>query len=149
MSSSREAAIGVLKDRLESITVANGFATDAGNRVFVAERPVLGPDDPTSAIAIVVKDDQPTFQGEHVVVTVPVDLQAIVKVDVDGPWMMVEAVVADIKRAVELDRDLAGTLIRLGLERGSVRPLDREEGSEYVGAAVQYRLVMAEAWGNP
>jgi len=149
MSSTREAAIGELRDRLEAITMANGFATDAGALIFLGESPTLGPDDPTAAIAIEVQEDIPSFQGEHVVVTVPVDIQAIVKADADEPWMTVEAIVTDIKTAVETDRDLGGTLIARGLMRGTVRPLDREPGSQYVGAAVQYRLLMKESWGSP
>ena len=149
MSSVREAALGELRDRLEAILVANGFGTDAGALIFLGESPTLGPDDPTAAIAMEVQEDIPSFQGEHVVVTVPVDIQAIVKADADEPWMTVEAIVTDIKTAVEVDRDLAGTLIARGLMRGTVRPLDREAGSQYVGAAVQYRLLMKESWGAP
>jgi hypothetical protein len=151
--SKRLNALGVLRGRLQAITIANGFNTDAGKAVFLGELPVLGEDDPAQAIAIVVGPDEIGHQGEKLVVNLPVDVQALVPADADDPWTSVEAIVSDIKRAVEIDsdpnRDLGRILIRQGLERGSTRPLDRESGSGYVGAAVTYRVTFSEVWGAP
>jgi hypothetical protein len=145
----RYSAIVELKARLQDISVSNGYETDAGAHVLVGEEPTFGPDDPTSAIAVSIGTDEPGYQGEHIAVTLPVEVGALVKADVDQPWLTVEQIVGDIKTAVETDHDLAGILLARGLERGSVKPLERQEGSEYVGAVVEYRLRLKELWGAP
>jgi hypothetical protein len=149
MSGARVAAIAELRTRLGHITIANGFNTDAGDLVFLCERPQLGPDDPVAAVALVVGADEPGHQGEHVVLLLPVSIQAHVKVVADDPWMTVEAIVEDIKRAIETDHDLDGALLPRGLERGSTEPLEREDGSSTVGCGVEYRLRFKERWGAP
>jgi len=146
--SSRSDALTVLVSRLEDITVAGGFNTDAGLKLFIGEQPVLGPSDPEASIAVVVRPDEAGYQGENIVITLPVEIQAIVKSSA-GAWITIEQVIADIKTAVEEDHDLGGTLLRRGLVRGTTRALDREPGSEFVGAGVEYRLVYGERWGQP
>ncbi len=142
-------AIGEMRTRLENILVTNGYNTDVGQAVMLGEQPAFGPDDPSAVVALIVGADAPGYQGEHVIVTLPVEAQAIVKADVDDPWVTVEEIIADIKKAVETDHDLGGALIPRGLERGATRPFDRESGSEFVGAGVEYRLMFKELWGAP
>lgn len=149
MSGIRRAALTTLRTRLRGITKLAGYNTDVGKLVFLAEEPVLGPDDPEAALAIVVGTDEPGFQGEHVVVRLPVEVQAVVKVAASDPWMTIEAILEDVYKAVETDHNLGGALLARGLERGSTRPLDREPGSEYVGAGVEYRLLYKQLWGTP
>ncbi len=150
MSSKREDVIRALRDRLAAISVTNGYNTNAGQKIFLGEAPTLGPNDPAAALALVVGTDESTYQGENVVSELPVEVQAIVKADVTDPLLTVEAVIADIKRAVELpDRTFGGLLVNRGLERRSVRPFERESGSEFVGAAVEYIATLAEGWGAP
>ena len=145
----RSVAIEKLEGRLEQIRKSNGYATDAGQLIFLGEQPVLGPDDPVAAIAMVVRRDEPGYQGENVDTVLPVEVQAIVKADITRPWATIEAVIGDIKKAVEVDHDLGGTLKPRGLERGATEPMDREAGSEFVGCGVTYRLNFAEQWGAP
>lgn len=150
MSSKREDVIRALRDRIALISVTNGYNTNAGQKIFLGETPTLGPNDPAAALALVVGTDESGYQGENVVSNLPVEVQAIVKADVSDPLLMIEAVIADIKRAVELpDRTFGGLLINRGLKRGSTRPFEREAGSEYVGAAVEYVATLAEGWGAP
>ena len=145
----RSLALAELRTRLATIRVTNGFDTDAGQAVFLGEAPVAGPGDPDASLAIVVLADSPGYQGEKVVVDLPVAIEVIVKADTSDPWTTVEEIIGDVKTAVETDHDLGGILIKRGLERGIVTPNDREVGSEYVGARVEYNLKMAEAWGAP
>jgi len=147
--SNRQAALAALRTRLEQILVANDFQTDAGKRVFFAEAPTLGPDDEPAAIAIFPQEDQPGYQGEQVAIVLPVRVEANVRADSENPGATVEAVIADIKKAVELDHDLGRTVSQRGLERGTTAPFDREEGSAFVGAAVTYLLRFPEVWGRP
>lgn len=148
--STRQDALRVLKERLEGITQGNGFQTDAGASLFIGERPVGGPDDPEASICVMPQADVPGHQMKNVVTALPVLVQAIVKLgENDQPWDIVEAILADIKRAVETDFDLSGTLLKQhGLQRGITTPHDREGGSLFVGATIEYRLEYAEGWGG-
>jgi hypothetical protein len=151
----RSEAITEIRARLTRIRTANGFLTEVGQQLFVGERPTLGPGDPVATIALQILEDEVGHQGEHIVSVVPVTAEAIVQADADDPWSTVEAVIADIKKAIETDLsgnrdyDLSGKLVRHGLERGPTAPLDREEGSVFVGAGVTYRLMLRERWGAP
>lgn len=149
MSTRRQHILEALKTRVEAIRLANRFATDAGLSVFLGERPALGPDDPDTAIAILVFDDVLKAQGGKLFVAIPIGICAIAKADLDTPWVSVEAVLGDIKTAVELaDRTLGG-LLRAPFERGSTNTMDRETGSTTVGAMVTYELQYSETWGHP
>lgn len=147
--SQRQKAIATLRTRVRNIRTGLGFQTNVGETVILGERPALGDSDPDAAVVMVVGEDDITHQAEDVTTWVPVGIQALAKASIDDPWMTVEAVIADIKQAVEIDHDLGGTLPRRGLERVSVAPLDREEGSTFVGAVVAYRLLTKEKWGAP
>jgi hypothetical protein len=149
VSTKRYDALSELRTRLRTIRAPDGFETDAGQLVFLGEEPVLGPDDPAAAIAIVVGGDEPRYQGQSVVIFLPVEVQAHVRANVDDPWLTIEAVVGDIKKAIETDHDLGGILLPRGLERGTTRPKDRESGSAYVAAGVEYKLLFREQWGAP
>jgi len=146
--SNRQAALTVLRTRLQGILVTNGYSTDAGALVFMGEHPVLGDSDPDASLAVVVRADRLVYQGEAAHVIVPVAVQVIVKAGPDA-WATQEAAIADVKTAVEQDHDLGKTLIPRGLERGSTVPMDREAGSQFVGVEVEYTLQYREGWGHP
>ena len=149
--SRRQEILAKFVERLEAISVANGYQTDIGQLVFIGERPVLGDDDPPAFLNVVVVADEPGYQGENVFVKLPVTVHAVVKADWSGgtPWATVEAIIADTKKAIEIDHDLAGLLVARGLERGPVEPRDREPGDTIVGAGIQYSLKYQEQWGAP
>ena len=140
--SRRQQVVEVIRERLQAITVANGFNTEAGAQVFLNESPAFGPDDPDVAVAVVIGEDDPAVLGEHVLCRVPLEIQALAKVDLAEPWIAVEQVLQDIKRAIELEegtrpRSLGG-LLRSQLERGVTRTLEREDGSTAIGCGVTY-----------
>lgn len=149
MGSRREHILETLRERVRVIRRAAGYASDAGETVFMGEAPELGEDDPEQAIAIIVEDEAPGHVGENVQSLLPVTIAALAKADLDEPWMSAEAVLADIKRAVELaDRTLGGA-VRDRMQRGITRTLQREPGSVTVGIAIQYLCPIVEKWGNP
>ena len=149
MASARLGIIAAFKTRLEAIRADDGFNTDAGLAVVAGEVPTLGPDDPDVAIAVLVGDDEPKAQGNALFIRLPIELAAVAKATLDAPWVAVEAVLEDIKRAMELqDRTLGGLAVS-NIERGSTRTLPRESGSTTVGAAMTYFCSYKEAWGNP
>jgi hypothetical protein len=149
MSSKRQDAITELLARLAGIQAVNGYQTNAGLKIFENETPALGPDDEPVALALMIQDDRPGYQGERVQIALPVRIEGHASISTDGPWLAAEAVVADIKKAVETDHDLSRTLIDRGLERGTTALLKRADGSTTVGFAVEYVLNFSEPWGAP
>lgn len=148
MASRRQRIIEALAQRVKMITVANGFATDAGLTVFLGEEPQLGPDDPDVALALVVNDSEVGRQLQQTMVLLPVEIQALAKADITAPLLAIESVIGDVKKAVELEDLTLGNQCKQ-LTRGPVRPLDRESGMSVVGAGVEYRVLYGETWGNP
>jgi hypothetical protein len=144
--STRQDVIGELVSRVEDISIVNGYQTDAGLTLFVGATRQLGPDDPNTAICVLVRDDAATDLGGDVSTTLPVECQAIGKVTLDAAWLTVEAIIADIRKAIETgDRTLDGLLTR-DLVRGRTRALPRDPGSTQIGAGVEYRATFLESW---
>ena len=149
MATKRRLILEGFKARLEAIQRADGFTTDAGATVFLNEAPALGPDDPDVAIVILVGVDIQTYQGEHIMLQLPLRIQAIAKADLDEPWLAVEDVLGDIKTAVELEDRTLGGLVKRQIERRETETLERESGSAYVGAGITYLVPYTERWGHP
>ena len=158
-TSRRQAALEDLRARLAFITMANGYNTDAGKNIFLGEAPKWGPDDPPVGLAIAIGDDSPQIQGGLITAATPLQVWAVVPVGSEAPLVVIEAIIADIKEAVEIEQD--GSVDRAlgvvdgstateprGLARGVTRALRREEGSEYVGAAVECVATFQERWGG-
>lgn len=158
-TSRRQRILTVIAERVAVVQQVNGYQTDAGAMVVLGETPQLGPDDPDTAIAILVGDEQARWNRAHVLVRLPIEVQAVVKDSSPSAWWVVEALVADIKRAVERpDRELAITLnggeVKLlsptpGLTREVTRTVPRETGMTTVGAGVTYVAEFGEVWGDP
>jgi len=149
MSSNRQNAIGELQARLSTILVANGFSTNAGAMVLIGEVPVFGPDDPIHALSIQPGADEVTFKGEQAFVKLPVKVAVMAKANLSDVWSTIEDVIADVKRAVETDHDLSKHVVPRGFTRGPTTPLERQDGSEFIGVEIEYRLEFPEVWGDP
>jgi hypothetical protein len=83
----------------------------------------------------------------------------MVRADMAAPLVAIEALITDIKAAVEIegrapgtdasiDRSLDGITLPKGFERGPITPLRREAGSTFVGAIVEYVGIFEERWGG-
>ena len=150
MATKRRRILEACIARLNEISRANGYETDAGAAIFLGVVPELGPDDPAEAIAILPEDDRVTWQGEHAHLVWPIQVAGLAPASSDEAWLVVEAIVGDIKRALELeDRALSRLLVRPGIDRRSTRVVPREAGSMTVGAAVTYENSYTEQWGRP
>jgi hypothetical protein len=150
VSTTRFNVVTEMARRLGTIRIVNGFRTDAGLLLFVGETPTLGPSDPDSALALVIRDTKARHTGENVLEELLVEVQAIVKSKVVGPSLALEQIIEDVKRAVETsDRTLGGLLMNQGITRGATKVLEREAGSEFVAVGVEYVLMMTEKWGAP
>lgn len=152
-ASRRERVLDEVLSRLSAIEAGADYATSAGSSVHLGEAPVFGDEsDPKEAIVVVVGEDEVKFHGNGLLLMLPLRIQAQVAVsrlELGTAYQYAEAIVADIKRAMELDdRTLGGTLNGF-LERGPTRTIARDVGSEYVGVEIEYRAPMKEDWGNP
>lgn len=154
-ASRRRLILEAFRDRVVEIQKVNGYLTDAGKTVFLGENPKLGPDDPDTAIALVIGDDEPGEQtvfgsgeGASIEIDLLIGVQALTKADIDAPLLAIEDVIQDIKNAIELTDRGMGDLVKQ-MKRGPTVPLDREEGSAIVGASVSYELLYVEDWGDP
>lgn len=145
----RQLILTALVGQLQLITIANGYNTDAGLAVYLGVSVDLGEDDADVAIAVVPETDEVAFQGANVLVRLPIEIQAIAKASLDQPWLAVEELVADIKRAVETEDRTLGGVVRKRLERGSTRTLEREPGALSVGCSITYVAPYVEGWGTP
>ena len=137
---------------LQTITVRNGFRTDAGERIYLNEIPELGPDDPDVAIALTAEPDETSVNLMHVVIRLPLKIHAIAKVTLDDPvqpWIAAEQVLSDVKEAIEqTDRTLGGLVLNR-IERDQTETLPRVAGSLTVGVTIGYIAPYKERWGNP
>ena len=160
LPSKRQLALADLLNRLGFITKAKGYNTDAGLHIFQGEAPQFGSDDPMEALAVFVGDDSPEMSGGMIRTRVPIEIWATVRADMDAPLMSIEAIIADIREAVEIEKDGASdrslglfeggpATLPTGLDRGPTRPLRREPGSEYVGASQEYTARFESSWGTP
>lgn len=154
--SRRQLILEALRTRAAEIEIANGFQTDVGKRLYFGEVPNLGPHDSNQALAIIPMEDQiGELQLGNLSILLPVNFVALAKPTLSEPWVIVEQVIADIKKAIELeDRTLGGLLTGgrnnpEGLIRGTTEVAVRQSGSDAVGAMVTYVCHYAEAWGHP
>ncbi len=145
----RQSILTELISRLSGIAVVNGYQTDSGAVVYDGQTPSLAEGDPEQALAVVVGGETLGYQGENVLVLLSVVVHALLRADVDQPTLASEAVIADVKKAVEVDHNLGGILQPRGLERGETTAARREQGSEFVAATVEYRFRFVERWGQP
>lgn len=152
MATIRQVIVADAISRLETIRTGedSDFETDAGQNIFIGEKPELGEADPDEAIAIVLDDDAVEQQTQKTQIKLPIEIQALVKVGHTNAWLRIEAILGDIKRAMETDlikgRRELGTY---PLSRGTTRTLPREPGSRTAGVGVTYDIDYAEGWGNP
>lgn len=147
---SRQAILQVFLDRVGTIQIANGYATDAGLKIFFGSAPELGDADPAQAIAILVRDDQTSGGGlgDDEQTQLPVDIAAMSKAAGDLAWAAIELVIADIKKAIETEDRSFGGLLSRTLFRGRTKAVPRAGGSSTVSAAVTYTAVYLDTWGG-
>lgn len=150
--SKRQRILEAFRTRLEAIRLDDSearFFTDVGWCVYLQEFPELGPEDPDAAVAIVLPEDEVPAQMVNVVTRLPIEIHALAKVgDASRPWETVEAVLADIRRAIELEDRTLGGLLRDQMRRGPTKATEREPGSTTVGASITYPVLYVEGWGD-
>jgi len=152
IKSARERIIDAIVQRLTEIDGRPPFETALGaSRVYVGEVPALGPDDPAEVLVVIPDDDTIEHQRMNFQIDWSIVIGAVVRADIDQPWVSIERAIADIKRAIELaDRQLGLPAdVNHPMKRGSTRVFERPEGSYVVGAGVTYVVPYVESWGAP
>jgi hypothetical protein len=138
-----------LTKRQQILAALEARLATTGYQVYVGEAPELGEDEPDVAIALLVGDDVPTYQGEKLAIRLPLPIAAIAKANLDAVWQTVEGVLGAIKRAVEQEDRTLGGLVKRQIERGATQTLPRQVGSQTVGLVITYEAPFTERWGNP
>ena len=131
-----------------TITKANGYDSDAGQKVFIGASPELGPADPDFAIAIVPGDELAVEDG-RISNTFPVAVQAIGKAEAADAWINLELLLGDLKAAIELEDRTLGAILKGVMKRGPTRTLERPPGATTIGVEVFYQCPYVDEWGNP
>jgi hypothetical protein len=147
--SNRSEVLSAFLERLQAITVAGGYSCDVGGGLTIGEVLRLGRDDAAAALLVLVGDSNVKFQGEQILIDLPVTVLMMADAGPGGAWAQTEALLADVKRAVETSDRRLGRRLREELRRGAERSMDREPGSATVGITITYWLAYAEVWGNP
>lgn len=142
--------------RLSDIQIANGYQTDVGanptTQIILGESVELGKDDPDVAIAIVIGDEEVRRSDENVFSFLPVEFQGLAKIAAGGftaAYLAAEALLGDIKKAIEQPDRGFGGLVRPRIERALVRTLPRQPGSTTAGVGITYLAPRLEKWGAP
>ena len=133
---------------VEVITIAHGYDSDAGAAVYIGTAPELAQGDPDFAIAIVPGNELSVEQG-RLSNTFVVEVQAIGKAAAAEAWIVLEMLLGDIKRAIELEDRTLGSILKGVMTRGSTRTLERPPGSTTIGLGVSYTCPYLDEWGNP
>ncbi len=131
-----------LAARISAITVANGYATDIGLRVFEGRRRL---DESHIPCAVIVEgDDAPSGQQIGKIKNVArYAVEGIAPCDADHPNVAGRAIVADIKKAIwGGDITFGRTIVSLDYIGRTIAP--RDDGLETVSAAVEFSLSFAE-----
>lgn len=130
--------------RLAQISIANGYQTDVGLRIFRGKTAI----DPSEApcLTLIEAGDTPTSNdsGENVALDGEFAIEANITCDPNNPALAAHAAIADIKKAL-----FAGDDLRLGGLAKSMRYLGRlmeprEPGTLVVGAAVRISVSWVE-----
>lgn len=148
-TSRRQRIIEWFLGQLQTIATSGGFATNAGATVYCGFVPELGPDDPLVAIALTVGPDEPSVNMEHVFVRLPIRIHALASASASAPWEAAEAVLRDIKEAIETNDRTLGKLLPRQLERGQTETFERRSSSQTTGIKITYWAPYAEQWGGP
>ncbi len=146
-----ERAIRAIVALLRTITIENGYETDAGKHVFRARRSIAENELP--AIDVWEDGEQPddgSGQSRSFVTSLSLSIEGHVKADHADTGVMLGSVKADIKKAILLwsgIRDLNGTLGPLIYLRSEAEP--RRDGASSEAVVVKVQINYAEAYGNP
>ncbi|WP_041646656.1 hypothetical protein [Aromatoleum aromaticum] len=139
--------------RLQTIRIANGYATDAGAAVYRGRTSFDAADVPCITIAepedeIEEQRDHPDGDGADLIARLPFTIEAFAACNPDAPNVAGHQLVADIKRAIfSADITLGGLAVTLRYLGRTIAP--REPGARIVTVAVKIRVGYTENLAAP
>lgn len=136
-----------LTDRLETITVANGYMTDIGLRVFRGKRRL---DEQHIPCTILLEgDDRPTgsaLRSTSIAQTYIIEAHA--NCDPDNPNDTAHKMIRDMKKAIfGADPFFGRTVKKIEYMGRTISP--REDGLDVVAAGIEIELTYVEDLTNP
>ncbi len=141
--------LSATKTRFQTITVSNGYNTNAGQRVYHGVPHTKDDGDPWIVMSTPEPADYVEAAQNHRHVEMPVMVEAAMKpADPANPLASAELLLGDLEKAIFLvDRTLGGLAKNVVSNRAGTR--DREDGGELVGAFVEFRVVYTDKYGDP
>lgn len=137
--------------RLAQISIANGYHTDIGLRVFRGKRDLDEPDAP--CCVLVESDDSvapaSASRNTKVIITADYAIEALLACDPDHPNDAAHLAITDLKRALFNGDPSYGKLINKGLAYTGRVIEPRESGSGLVGVQVKVQAEFVEELMNP
>jgi hypothetical protein len=147
----RTQILAALKARLEQISVANGYWTNAAGHVHHGRVEVTADDvlSGTAVLALIPGRATKREGGRRMLLDLPLAIQGLVPADPVNPLDSVEPILADIKRAFFLpaDEQLGGLVTHVAYVGESVT--DRVSGGTLAGVEVEANVVYWEQYGLP
>lgn len=146
MSKASEIALEI-NSRLQQITVANGYATDIGLRVYRGRRKL----DPAQLpCAVLVNDEDACVSGQdkRCVTKATYQLEGHSPCDAENPGDVGHQIVADLKKAIfSGDLSFGKTVLSIDYKGRTIEP--REDGLSLVSAAIEIDLHFTEDLAAP
>lgn len=145
----RRRILEAMKARAQRIRIANGFFTDAGERVKAGRDAVTDAD--TLPLVRMIVAAEPEFQGaaDRARLRLEIEYEALARFDASHPIGVEEDLLGDLKRAVFLaeDRTLNGRA--LDVKHVGEGTTTRQEGGTVVAARVRAVVEYIETYGEP
>lgn len=146
MSAASDIAVE-LTARLQAITIANGYQTDIGLRVY---RGKLRLDESHMPCAVIVEDDDDSSSAQlaHCKTTAPYLLEGHAACDPDNPNDVGHQIVADLKKAI-FGGDLTFNKKAIACRYGGRSILPRTDGLALISAHIVIAVDFVENLANP
>jgi hypothetical protein len=146
--SRRQQVLAAIRERLQAITVANGYATDAGLHIHHGGEVTAHDEMP-----VLIYRPEPAVlvaEGRQEQWRVTVMVTGLAISEGEDPLDAAEALLADIKQALftPTDRTLGGVAIDVAPASGA-DTFDREPGGSFVGCIVPALVEFIETRGEP
>ncbi len=152
MSKASELAAAVFA-RVSSITIANGYSTDIGLKVYRGKKTADAVEAP---LAFIVEGDDDALDQKGIEARVKIQyaIEGHTACDPENPNDAVHAIVADLKRAIFGGDRTYGGIVRGNNGGNSIEYKgrvvgEREEGASIVGAAILVSFEIMENLANP
>lgn len=140
--------LDALVARCQNITIANGYNTNAGQRVFLGRRSFMSRESFPSVCVIRGTDSVKERTVERVKLLLPVTVEGLLAQDTTDVGSDEEELLADLKQAVlTTDIRLGGLAIKTEYVGSGL--LQRDDAATYIGVELTLEVTYIEFLGDP